>query len=41
MDLTQAILYGQLINAAYAILPGATTNAAGLYSVPDLSPGNF
>jgi hypothetical protein len=29
MDLTQAILYGQLINAAYAILPGATTNAAG------------
>jgi hypothetical protein len=29
MDLNQAILYGQLVNAAYAILPGNTTNAAG------------
>jgi hypothetical protein len=29
MDLNRAILYGQLVNAAYAILPGNTTNAAG------------
>ena len=29
MGLNQAILYGQLVNAAYAILPGNTTNAAG------------
>jgi lipase (class 3) len=29
MDLNQAILYAQLVNAAYAILPGNTTNAAG------------
>jgi hypothetical protein len=29
MDLNQAILYGQLVNAAYAILPGDLTNAAG------------
>ena len=29
MDLNQAILFGQLVNAAYAMLPGNTTNAAG------------
>ncbi len=29
MDLNQAILYGQLVNAAYAILPGDLNNAAG------------
>ena len=29
MDINQAILYAQLVNAAYAILPGNTTNAAG------------
>jgi len=29
MDLNQAILYAQLVNGAYAILPGNTTNAAG------------
>jgi hypothetical protein len=29
MDIKQAILYAQLVNAAYAILPGNTTNAAG------------
>jgi hypothetical protein len=29
VDLNQAILYGQLVNAAYSILPGNTTNAAG------------
>lgn len=29
MDLNQAILYGQLVNAAYAILPGNLDNAAG------------
>jgi len=29
MNLNQAILYAQLVNAAYAILPGNTTNTAG------------
>ncbi len=29
MDINQAILYAQAVNAAYAILPGNTTNAAG------------
>jgi len=29
MDLNQAILYGQLVNAAYAIAPDSTDNAAG------------
>jgi len=29
MDLNQAILYGQLVNAAYAIAPDNTANAAG------------
>jgi len=29
MDLNQAILYAQLVNAAYAILPSNTTTAAG------------
>ncbi len=29
MDLNQAILYAQLVNAAYAISPQNTTNAAG------------
>jgi hypothetical protein len=29
MDLNQAILYAQLVNAAYAIPPENTTNAAG------------
>ena len=29
MDVNQAILYAQLVNAAYAIPPGTTSNAAG------------
>jgi hypothetical protein len=29
MNPNQAILYAQLVNAAYAILPGNTTNTAG------------
>ena len=29
MDINQAILYAQLVNAAYAVPPGNLTNGAG------------